>query len=56
MALDMVVQGVAVKRRGPLVTWLLILVTFGIYGLFHWYYMNREVRDFSAAAGAPIGN
>ena len=56
MALDMVVQGVAVKRRGPLVTWLLILVTLGIYGLFHWYYMNREVRDFSAAAGAPIGN
>ena len=56
MALDMTVNGVQVKRRGPLVTWLLLIVTFGIYGLFHWYYMNREVRDFSASMGMPLDN
>lgn len=56
MALDMTVKGVAVRRRGPVVTWLLIVVTFGIYGLFHWYYMNREMRDFSAAMGQPLDN
>ena len=55
-AVDLMVKGVQVKRRGPLVTWLLIIITFGIYSLFHWYYMNREVRDFSAAMGQPLGN
>lgn len=56
MVLEMVVKGVAVKRRNPVVTWLLIVVTLGIYGLFHWYFMNREVRDFSAAMGQPLDN
>lgn len=56
MAQDLTVRGVAVRNRGPLVTWLLILVTLGVYGLFHWYYMNREVRDFSEAMGSPLGN
>ena len=41
------VRGVVVKRRGVVVTWLLIIVTLGIYALFHWYYMNRELRDMS---------
>lgn len=56
MATDMTVRGVAVRQRGPVVTWLLLLVTLGIYGLFHWYYINREIRDVSAALGAPLGN
>lgn len=56
MVEDLTVRGIAVTRRGPLVTWLLLIVTLGIYGLFHWYYMNREVRDFSAAMGSPLGN
>lgn len=53
---DTTVQGVAVRKRGPVITWLLIVVTFGIYGLFHWYYINREMRDVSAALGNPFGN
>ena len=56
MAEALEVQGVEVKRRGPVVTWLLLLVTLGIYGLFHWYYINREMRDASAALGSPFGN
>ena len=50
------VRGVVVKRRGVVVTWLLIIVTLGIYALFHWYYMNRELRDMSEALGKPFGN
>ncbi len=52
----MEVRGVVVKQRGPVVTWLLIVVTLGIYGLFHWYYINREMRDLSAALGNGFGN
>ena len=52
----MEVRGVVVKRRGVFVTWLLIIVTLGIYALFHWYYMNRELRDMSEALGKPFGN
>ena len=50
------VRGVEVKRRGVVVTWLLLLVTLGIYGLFHWFYINREMRDMSAALGKPFDN
>ncbi|MGA0069544.1 MAG: DUF4234 domain-containing protein [Miltoncostaeaceae bacterium] len=50
------VRGVVVKRRGVVVTWLLIIVTLGIYALFHWYYVNRELRDMSEALGKPFGN
>ncbi|MGB0730681.1 MAG: DUF4234 domain-containing protein [Miltoncostaeaceae bacterium] len=39
-----------------MITWLLLVVTLGIYGLFHWYYINREMRDVSAAMGTPFGN
>lgn len=56
MADDLQVKGVAVRRRGPVVTWLLLLVTLGIYGLFHWYYINREMRDVSAALGNGFDN
>ena len=34
MAEDIEVRGVPARKRGPVVTWLLILVTLGIYGLF----------------------
>lgn len=56
MAQDLQVKGVGVRRRGPVVTWLLILVTLGIYGLFHWYFINREMRDVSEALGSGFGN
>ncbi len=53
---DIRVRGVAVRKRGPVITWLLLFVTLGIYGLFHWYYINREMRDVSAAMGTPFAN
>lgn len=56
MAEDIEVRGVPARKRGPVVTWLLILVTLGIYGLFQWYFINREMRDVSAALGKPFGN
>lgn len=56
MAQAMQVRGADVKRRGPVVTWLLLLVTLGIYGLFHWYFINREMRDVSEGLGRGFGN
>ena len=53
---DITVRGVRARTRGPVITWLLLVVTLGIYGLFHWYYINREMRDVSAAMGRPFGN
>ena len=53
---DITVRGVRARTRGPVITWLLLVVTLGIYGLFHWYYINREMRDVSAAMGSPFGN
>ena len=53
---DIMVRGVRARTRGPVITWLLLVVTLGIYGLFHWYYINREMRDVSAAMGNPFGN
>lgn len=39
------------KIRSPLGVVALTLVTFGIYGLFWWYFVNREMRDFGKAKG-----
>ena len=56
MAEELRIGPVNVKERGTLVVWLLIVVTLGIYGLVHWYKINREMRDYSEHAGAPLGN
>jgi hypothetical protein len=56
MAEELRIGSAHVKERGPLVVWLLIVVTLGIYGLVHWYKINREMRDYSLEAGAPLGN
>jgi hypothetical protein len=48
--------GVQVTKRNPWGVWGLTLVTLGIYGIVWWYGINREVRDYSAAVGRPIGN
>ncbi len=53
---DIMVRGVRERTRGPVITWLLLVVTLGIYGLFHWYNINREMRAVSAAMGTPFGN
>lgn len=57
MAQELIIRGaVQVKRRHPWGVWALSLITFGIYGLVYWYKVNAELRDHSAAAGAPLGN
>lgn len=32
--------------RNPVTVWLLVLVTFGIYGLYWWYKANEEVNRY----------
>jgi hypothetical protein len=40
-----------VKLRNPVNCLLLDLVTLGIYGLFWWYYVNREMANLGRARG-----
>jgi len=49
-------QGADVKIRHPWGVWALGIITLGIYHLVWWYKINRELRDYSAAAGQPLGN
>jgi hypothetical protein len=43
--------GAKIKLRNPVTVLLLDLVTLGIYGLFWWYYANREMADLGRAKG-----
>jgi hypothetical protein len=43
------------KLRNPWAIVGLLLVTLGIYGIFWWYYVNREMRDYGRAAGYDLG-
>lgn len=56
MAEEIVFQGADVKIRHPWGIWALGIITLGIYHLVWWYKINREMRDYSAAAGQPLGN
>jgi hypothetical protein len=40
-----------VKLRNPVTTLILDIVTLGIYGIFWWYYANRELADLGRARG-----
>jgi hypothetical protein len=40
-----------IKLRNPVTVLLLDLVTIGIYGLFWWYYVNREMAELGRAKG-----
>jgi Domain of unknown function (DUF4234) len=44
-----------VKRRNPWGVFGLTLITLGIYILFWWYYVNREMRDYGRATGNDLG-
>ncbi len=37
--------------RGVWVVAILTVVTFGIYGIFWWYFVNREMADYGRAKG-----
>jgi len=56
MAEELVLRGAQVKLRHPWGVWGLAVITLGIYGLVYWYKINREMRDYSAAVGRPLGN
>lgn len=56
MAEDIHFEGVSVRKRHPWGVWGLTLITLGIYGLVWWFRINRELRDYSAAVGRPLGN
>jgi len=43
------------KLRNPWGVLGLLLITLGIYGIFWWYYINREMRDYGHAAGYDLG-
>jgi hypothetical protein len=50
MATEVNARGAYVKIRHPWGAFLLVLVTFGIYYLFWYFFINRELRDFGRAS------
>ncbi len=45
--------GSTAKIRNPLGVLALTLITLGIYGIFWWYFINREMADYGQANGVP---
>jgi hypothetical protein len=43
------------KVRNPLGTVGLSIITIGVYYLFWWYYINREMRDLGRARNVDLG-
>jgi hypothetical protein len=41
--------GVTAKIRNPIVVAIFSIITLGIYVVFWWYYVNREMADFGRA-------
>ena len=46
MATEVNARGAYVRVRHPWGGFLLVIITFGIYYLFWYYFINRELRDF----------
>ena len=47
--------GSTAKVRNPLGVVGLSIITIGIYYVFWWYFINREMRDFGRARGTDLG-
>jgi hypothetical protein len=47
--------GSTAKIRNPLGTVGLSIITLGIYYLFWWYFINREMRDLGRARSVDLG-
>jgi hypothetical protein len=47
--------GSIAKIRHPLGVVGLSLITLGIYAIFWWYFINREMRDLGRARGVNLG-
>jgi hypothetical protein len=43
--------GTTAKVRSPVAVAILTIITLGIYGLFWWYFINREMADYGRAKG-----
>lgn len=43
--------GASAKVRSPVAVAILAVVTLGIYVLFWWYFVNRELADYGRAKG-----
>jgi hypothetical protein len=49
--------GAIAKIRNPIVVAILAIVTLGIYLVFWWYFVNREMADYGRARGTnELGN
>ena len=49
--------GATAKVRSPVAVAILTVVTLGIYLLFWWYFINREMADYGRAKGtAELGD
>lgn len=48
-------SGERVKLRNPLGVVGLSLITLGIYYVFWWYFINREMRDFGRSRNTDLG-
>ena len=57
MAEEVAIAGTAAraKLRNPLGVLGLSLITLGIYYVFWWYFINREMRDFGRTRGTDLG-
>jgi hypothetical protein len=53
MAEDVPIQGAGstAKVRSPVWVSVLALITLGIYTVFWWYFIHRELRDYGRAKG-----
>jgi hypothetical protein len=51
MNLIPIAPGSTAKIRGPIAVAILSIVTLGIYVLFWWYFVNREMADYGRARG-----
>jgi Domain of unknown function (DUF4234) len=56
VATEVNAQGAYVKIRHPWGAFLLVIVTLGIYYLFWYYFINRELRDFGRSTAGSDGN
>jgi hypothetical protein len=46
-----IAPGSTAKIRGPITVAILSIVTLGIYVLFWWYFINREMAEYGRARG-----
>jgi uncharacterized protein DUF4234 len=51
VAQHQIAAGATAKIRHPVAVAVLGIITFGIYVIFWWYFINREMADYGRAKG-----